>query len=58
MLKSSLSFVILSGAKWINLRIVATGVKKIFLNCSYGKRLKGFFGYGNEIYFRILKSIA
>ena len=34
------------------------GKKKIFLNCSYRKRLKGFFGYGNEIYFRILKGIA
>ena len=32
--------------------------KKNFLNFSYGKRLKGFFGYGNEIYFRILKGIA
>ena len=47
---------ILSGAEWINLRIVATWVK--ILNCSNGKRLKGFFGYGNEIYFRILKGIA
>ena len=47
---------ILSGVEWINLRIVATWVK--ILNCSNGKRLKGFFGYGNEIYFRILKGIA
>ena len=41
-------------AEGINLRIVATGVKKKFCGLSYEKRVKGF-GFGNEIYCRIFE---